>query len=78
MAGMKEAHRIAPPQDVMRHIAIMTAAFATGQMIGPALAGAIHDLTGSFAGALLLASATLVLTAMPLILKPTTKEIVRP
>ena len=30
MAGMKEAHRIAPTQDVMRHIAVMTAAFATG------------------------------------------------
>ena len=35
MAGIKEAHRIAPPHDVMRHIAVMTAAFATGQMIGP-------------------------------------------
>jgi cyanate permease len=47
-------------------------------MIGPMVAGAIHDLTGSFAGALLVTSATLVLTAMPLILKSTTKEIVRP
>jgi predicted MFS family arabinose efflux permease len=78
MAGMKEAHRIAPPQDVMRHIAAMTAAFATGQMIGPLVAGAIHDLTGGFAGALLVTSAALVLTAMPLILKSTTKETVRP
>ena len=33
MVGMKEAHRIAPSEDVMRHIAVMTASFATGQMI---------------------------------------------
>lgn len=67
MAGMKEAHRIAPPHDVMRHIAVMTASFATGQMIGPVFAGAAYDLTQSFAVSLVITSATLVVTAMTLV-----------
>lgn len=66
MAGMKETHRIAPPHDVTRHIAVMTAAFATGQMIGPMLASSIHVLTQSFAGALIFTSALLILTAIAL------------
>ncbi len=67
MMGMKEAHRIAPPGDVMRHIAVMTASFATGQMIGPVFAGSIHELTRSFSLSLLITSVVLVTTAMALV-----------
>lgn len=66
MAGMMEAHRIAPVHDVMRHIAVMTAAFASGQMIGPVFASSIHHLTQSFSISLALTSAALVITAMTL------------
>lgn len=66
MAGIKEVHRIAPENDVMRHIAAMTAAFATGQMIGPVFASSIYDLTGSFAHALLVTGAMLIATAATL------------
>lgn len=66
MTGMKEAHRIAAPEDVMRHIAVMTASFATGQMIGPAFASTVYDATGSFAAPLVFASAVLAMTILPL------------
>ncbi len=78
MAGIREAHRIAPPEDVMRHIAAMTAAFATGQMIGPLFASTLHDLTGSFSASLLATSAALAATALTLILNPPKMEVVRP
>jgi len=77
MTGMKEAHRIAPPQDVMRHIAVMTAAFATGQMIGPVFASSIYDLTQSFAVSLIITSAILVITAMTLVGALSKKEVVQ-
>ena len=67
MMGMKEAHRIAPPRDVMRHIAVMTASFASGQMVGPVFAISLHDLTGSFSASLLTTSLVLVATAMALL-----------
>jgi len=70
MAGMKEAHVIAPPGDVSRHISVLTAAFATGQIIGPPAASFLHGLTGSFATGLLAAAALLLLTALPLALRP--------
>lgn len=66
MAGMKEAHRLAAGTDPQRLIAVMTAAFAAGQMIGPALAGWAYDATQSFAAPLTLASAALALTATAL------------
>ena len=66
MAGMKDAHRVACEADVQRHIAVMTAAFATGQMIGPVVAGWAYAATQSFAAPLLLASAALALTAAAL------------
>ena len=78
MTGMKEAHRIAPPQHVMRHIAVMTAAFATGQMIGPVFASSLYDLTQSFAVSLIMASAILVITAMTLVGGSSRKEVVQP
>ena len=70
MTGMKEAHRIAPPEDVMRHIAVMTASFATGQMIGPLFSGIVYDQTHSFAAALVVTSAALIATAMSLLGRP--------
>lgn len=67
MTGMKEAHRLAAPDDVMRHIAAMTASFALGQMIGPAFASTLYDATGSFAAPLIFASAVLAVTIFPLL-----------
>lgn len=67
MTGMKEAHRLAAPEDVMRHIAVMTASFAIGQMIGPAFASTVYGLTGSFAVPLMIASAALIVTILPLL-----------
>ncbi len=78
MTGMKEAHRLAPPEDVMRHIAAMTASFATGQMIGPVFASSVYDLTQSFAVSLIITSATLVITALTLVGGYSKKEVVQP
>ena len=78
MTGMKEAHRVAPPEDVMRHIAVMTAAFATGQMIGPVFASSVYDLTQSFSVSLIIASAILVITAMTLVRASSRKAAVQP
>ena len=75
MAGIMETHRIAPPHDVMRHIAVMTASFATGQMIGPVFASSIYDLTGSFSASLLMTSVTLAVSAMALMIGASRKEI---
>jgi len=62
MAGMKEAHAIASPEHVVRHIAALTTAFAAGQMIGPLLAGALYELTHSFAPSLIATSLILIVT----------------
>lgn len=70
MAGLKAAHRIAPPADAMRHVAAFTAAFALGQTIGPALAATAHDLTGAFAGPLAVVALALALTAAYLAARP--------
>ncbi len=78
MTGMKEAHRIAPPEDVMRHIAVMTASFATGQMIWPVFASSVYDLTQSFAVSLIVTSATLIITAMTLMGGCSKNEVVQP
>ncbi len=69
MAGMQEAHRIADGHDAMRHIAVMTAAFASGQIIGPLLASAAWSMTASFSASLMLASLVLVITAVALVAK---------
>ena len=70
MAGLSEAHRIATPADAVRHVAVMTAAFATGQVVGPIFASALHDATGSFAPALIATSVILIATSMLLIRLP--------
>jgi len=69
MVGMKEAHRIAPETDVMRHIAMMTTAFALGQMIGPVLGSALYGSFGGFGPALLLTGVA-VLFSTVLLAKP--------
>jgi predicted MFS family arabinose efflux permease len=50
--------------DPRRTLAIMTAAFGLGQIVGPASAGVIHDLTGSFVAPSLAAGAALVGAAL--------------
>ncbi len=63
MAGLREAHRIAGSTDAVRHVVAMTAAFATGQTIGPVFAGALYDATASFAPSLIATSIFLIATA---------------
>jgi predicted MFS family arabinose efflux permease len=59
LVALREARALAGPQLV----AGMTAAFATGQIIGPLVAGYLVDLRGSFAPALLAAAALLLASA---------------
>jgi len=51
----------------MRHIGAMTAAFATGQMVGPVFASSLHQLTGGFSASLVATSAILAATAASLL-----------
>lgn len=44
-------------------IAAMTATYGVGQIIGPVVAGALHNLTGSFTPSLMAAAASLFLAA---------------
>lgn len=62
MAGLREAHRIATSTDAARHVAVMTAAFAAGQIIGPVFASALHDATMNFAPSLIVTSIFLIST----------------
>lgn len=78
MVGLKEAHRLAPAEDVVRHVGVMTAAFATGQMVGPVFASALHDLSGGFGLPLIITSVALVLTLAPLMTRSAKKEAVSP
>jgi predicted MFS family arabinose efflux permease len=50
--------------DPRRNLALMTAIFGLGQMIGPTFAGMIHDATGSFSLPTLAAAAVLVIAAV--------------
>lgn len=67
MAGLNEAHRVATPTDAARHVGVMTAAFAVGQLIGPFFASALHLATSSFAPSLIATSIILIITAVPLV-----------
>ena len=49
--------------DPRGRIALMTASFSAGQILGPAFAGYVYDLTGSFAGPSWCAAAALALAA---------------
>jgi cyanate permease len=44
-------------------LALMTAAFGVGQILGPVVAGLVADQTGSFTAPSLLAAATLMVSA---------------
>jgi predicted MFS family arabinose efflux permease len=50
--------------DPRRALAIMTAAFGLGQIVGPASAGVLYDVTGSLVAASLAAGAALVASAL--------------
>jgi len=50
-------------RDPRRTLALMTASFGLGQMIGPAFAGAAHDVTGGFLLPSLVAAGALVVAA---------------
>ncbi|MGI9515178.1 MAG: YbfB/YjiJ family MFS transporter [Anderseniella sp.] len=69
MVGMKEAHRIAGPEDAQRHVAAMTFAFATGQIAGPFVAGSAFEALGSFSWPLVLAAGMLVISLVPMLTK---------
>ena len=63
--GFIEARRLSQAGgDAQRVLAVMTAWFGVGQIIGPALAGIGHDLTGSFVLPSAAASLALVVAAM--------------
>ena len=61
--GLSGARRLAPanPRPVL---AVMTASFGFGQIVGPALAGLLWEHTGSFAVPSLLAAAALLIAAV--------------
>ncbi len=73
MVGIREIHRIVPKTDALRHIAFMTAAFATGQMIGPLIASLAFELSLDFNATLLFVSFLLILTT-PLLKRNQAKE----
>ena len=50
--------------DARRSLGLMTAAFGLGQIIGPAFAGLVHDMTGSFLLPSLAAAGALCLAAL--------------
>jgi predicted MFS family arabinose efflux permease len=45
--GLISARRLSPG-DLRRTLAVMTAAFGLGQIVGPTFAGVVYDATGSF------------------------------
>ncbi|HET9819381.1 MAG TPA: YbfB/YjiJ family MFS transporter [Rhodanobacteraceae bacterium] len=65
MLGLREASRVAGAE-ATGFIAVMTAAFAIGQIIGPLLVSAVAHLPHGFAAALLAAAVVLLAAAMSL------------
>ncbi|MEJ8473888.1 YbfB/YjiJ family MFS transporter [Roseibium algae] len=60
--GLMEARKLSTG-DPRRILAIMTASFGLGQVIGPWLAGYLHDMTGSFQSASFAAAISLIIAA---------------
>jgi hypothetical protein len=56
--------RMLSPGDPRTTLAVMTAAFGLGQIVGPGFAGLVHDATGSFVGSSLVTVATLLVGAL--------------
>jgi len=65
MLGLREARRVAGAE-ATSFIAVMTAAFAIGQIVGPLLVSAIAHRPHGFAAALLAAAAVILLAAISL------------
>jgi predicted MFS family arabinose efflux permease len=61
--GLIGARRLARG-DPRRTLAVITASFGLGQIVGPTFAGVVHDATGSFVGPSLTAVAALVVAAV--------------
>ena len=61
--GLVNARRLSIG-DPRRNLALITAAFGLGQMVGPALAGLLYDWTGSYLEPSLMAAAVLAAAAM--------------
>ena len=61
--GLQAARNLAGA-DARRVLGLMTAAFGTGQIVGPLVAGPLADWTGDFALASLVAGAILILSAV--------------
>ena len=57
------AARLMTSGDPRRAVALMTVAFALGQIVGPFVAGYVYDRTGSFAPSSLAAVGALVAAA---------------
>ena len=68
MTGMQEALQVAGPH-AARLMAAMTAAFATGQILGPVFASLLIEARGGLSGALLAGCLLLAASAFPLLLQ---------
>ncbi|PVB61116.1 YbfB/YjiJ family MFS transporter [Labrenzia sp. 011] len=65
--GLIEARRLAGPGGaaaIRQMLAVLTASFGVGQIVGPWFAGQLHDLTGSFQAPSLAAAAVLLVAAL--------------
>lgn len=72
--GLVEASRLSPGNS-RQALAIMTASFSLGQVIGPWVAGQLHTVTGDFQAASFAAAGALIAAAL-LVMIPTREPIV--
>ena len=61
--GIAAARRLAP-DSAQRILALMTASFGLGQIVGPAFAGIVHDMTGDFVLPTLVAALALIIAGV--------------